>query len=183
MRRGEVFWFVKAKFHYASWFEAGRRQVRSWNLALSWAGLRASSSERRAGMWRVWSGLVAVRVRPRRVRRIPRHHDTSTARQLAARLDPERHAGQCCHDSSVTCVCVCVCVCHANCRHESGNSLSTEDVHIWWTIYIARWSCSRIAIVPPKSYSFLLILLLLLLLRILQTSAVDKSPILGLCLC
>jgi len=22
---------VKAKFHYASWFEAGRRQVRSWS--------------------------------------------------------------------------------------------------------------------------------------------------------
>ena len=26
-----AFKFVKAKFRYASWFEAGRRQVRSWS--------------------------------------------------------------------------------------------------------------------------------------------------------
>ena len=32
---------VKAKFHYASWFEAGRRQVRSWS-ATSFDQLRTS---------------------------------------------------------------------------------------------------------------------------------------------
>jgi len=26
-----VFYLLKAKFHYASWFEAGHRQVRSWS--------------------------------------------------------------------------------------------------------------------------------------------------------
>ena len=32
---------VKAKFHYTSWFEAGRRQVRSWS-ATSFDQLRTS---------------------------------------------------------------------------------------------------------------------------------------------
>jgi len=35
---------VKAKFHYANWFEAGRRQVRSWSANLA-SNLSAISFE------------------------------------------------------------------------------------------------------------------------------------------
>jgi len=36
---------LKAKFHYASWFEAGRRQVRSWSPTIFDSNLSAISFE------------------------------------------------------------------------------------------------------------------------------------------
>jgi len=33
LERPSLKWPIKANFHYAAWFEAGRRPAESWNLA------------------------------------------------------------------------------------------------------------------------------------------------------